>query len=178
VRDGVDVCPFCAHPLERVGERGTTRSLRLELAGRTVTELVVEQGVGLVLGRWGGAGSLPLDEFVPAAAVATVSRRHVRFDLAPLGLFVHDLGSANGTWLRLGASRVRLDPSVCVTVTDESVIELAAAVALVPGGVGGHAGRSIVSSGDVTSDGTRLEIDPPAPGTRTAHQERDGRGGR
>ena len=161
-RGGVLVCPLCAHPVGSLPDSEPVVVFDLSVNAAVVAQLVVETGVGLVIGRWGGERALPLDDLVGVGPASRVSRRHLRLDVAPLGVFVHDLGSSNGTWLRLGDSHVRLSDDACVMIGPGITIELPGAItiALSPMTDGGPA-RPTLSIAELTSDATKLDGDVP-----------------
>lgn len=157
VRDGALVCPLCAHPVTRAGRRAHTVGVELRHLDNVKLELVVEQGIGLTIGRWGGEGAFPIDDVLGAELTASVSRRHLRLDLSPSGLWVLDLGSANGTWLQLGPSRHPLSPAATHLVPDGAVIALPGAIALVPLSDALLPRPHALSTADLTSDQTSLD---------------------
>jgi hypothetical protein len=157
VRDGALVCPLCAHPLTRAGRRARAIGVELRHLDAVKLELVVEQGVGLTIGRWGGDGAFPIDDVLGAGPASSVSRRHLRLDLSPSGLWALDLGSVNGTSLVLGPSRHALSPTATHLVPDGAVIVLPGAIVLAPLSEAVLPRPHALSSADLTSDKTSLD---------------------
>ena len=157
MRDGALVCPLCAHPLTRVGRRARAVGVELRHLDDVKLELVVEQGIGLTIGRWGGDGAFPIDDVLGAEPTTSVSRRHLRLDLSAFGLWALDLGSANGTWLVLGPSRHALSPTATHLVPDGAVIALPGAITLVPLSDAVLPRPQPLSTADLTSDETSLD---------------------
>jgi len=58
-------------------------------------------------------------------AAARISRQHLEIFARPDGLYAHDLGSANGTWLngrQLGGEPVRLEDGAEIAIGPDTVL--------------------------------------------------------
>jgi hypothetical protein len=88
------VCPWCKSELQDLGPRQRGVEVVIELGGRELTRKVLGEGAELVLGR----DDLPaVDDPEAAAALARVSRAHIRLRCQKGLLRVRDAGSTNGT---------------------------------------------------------------------------------
>jgi hypothetical protein len=91
------VCPSCGTRLEQLGRRAPAVAVLVTLDGAERARLLLEEGIGLDVGRVDAKGCIGLDRHLPADRVGAVSGRHLRLALVGTHVTVADLGSKNGT---------------------------------------------------------------------------------
>lgn len=90
------VCPQCEQPLTVTGSRPQSTIIKVSSLDGSPTRLSIAAGQGLVLGR---RHRLPVDlaQLLGPNGVKKVSRDHVEVRFDGRSVYVHDLGSTNGT---------------------------------------------------------------------------------
>lgn len=95
------VCPGCGSTLAEVGERAPATQVVVMHNGEEISRILLEEGTSLGLGRTAARNIIGIDRWVEAEEVRQLSRSHLELRMEAGRVMVRDVGTRNGSLLRI-----------------------------------------------------------------------------